>query len=472
MTQPALITRHEAAVEAALRAAVESRTDPIYRMMEYQLGWVDDQGMPQSRVPERSRAALCLGVCEALGGDIAHAMPAAAAVELLHEFTRVHEDIQSGAPEQGNRPSGWWIWGPAQAINVGDALHMVARLTLLHAEGADPERVLDSAMVMDAAALDLFEGQQQDLSLQLQPAATRQAYLDMAARQTGALLGGAAQLGALAAGADRAAQDACREAGRSLGVALRLQYDITQLWSGSEAAPNPVVHKSFPVVLAIATAPVSVKREIGTLLMARTHGPADAARLAELLDEAGARQGAIDAALAARSGFNDALGRAGVAEGRRLDLAALAEHLTQRPQSGVLRRTMPKQTLQDVDVQGLRVLVRVDFNVPMEDGRISDDNRIRAALPTIHYLRERNARVVLCSHLGRPNGVVDESARLAPIAEGLEAVLGAPVAYATECIGPRRRRPSRRWSPARCCCWRTCDSTPARRRTTRSLPRS
>ena len=213
--QPALITRHEAAIEAALRAAVETRTDPIYRMMEYQLGWVDDQGMalsltagaePRRAVPRRVRGAR---------RGPAHAMPAAAAVELLHEFTRVHEDIQSGAPEQGNRPSGWWIWGPAQAINVGDALHMVARLTLLHAEGADPERVLDSAMVMDSAALDLFEGQQQDLSMQLQPAATRQAYLDMAARQTGALLGCAAQLGALAAGADRAAQDACREAGEA-----------------------------------------------------------------------------------------------------------------------------------------------------------------------------------------------------------------------------------------------------------------
>ena len=96
---------------------------------------------------------------------------------------------------------------------------------------------------------------------------------------------------------------------------------------------------------------------------------------------------------------------------------------------------MPKQTLRDVDARGLRVLVRVDFNVPMEDGRISDDNRIRAALPTIQYLRERNARVVLCSHLGRPNGVVDENARLAPIAEGLEDVLGEPVSYVTECIG-------------------------------------
>ncbi len=328
MTTPDLITRHAAAVEAALRDAVESRADQLYRMMEYQLGWVDEQGMAQSLAPERPRAALCLGVCEALGGNLSAALASATAVELLHEFTRVHEDIQSGAPEQGNRPSGWWIWGPAQAINVGDALHMVARLTLLHAEGVDPERVLESAMAMDDSALDLFEGQQQDLSLQLQPTATKQAYLAMAERRTGAVLGCAAQLGALAAGADDAAQEACREAGRSLGVALRLQEDIRQLWSGGEGAPNPVVRKSFPVVLAIESAPVAVKREIGTLLMARTHGPQDAARLAELLDEAGARQGALDTALAARTTFADGLGRAGIVPERQADLVALAAYMT------------------------------------------------------------------------------------------------------------------------------------------------
>ena len=327
MRAPDLITRHAAAVEGALRAAIETRTDQLYRMMEYQLGWVDEQGAPLSLAPERPRAALCLGVCEALSSDSGAAIASAAAVELLHEFTRVHEDIQSGAPEQGNRPSGWWLWGPAQAINVGDALHMVARLTLLHAEGADPERVLDAAMVMDAAALDLFEGQQQDLSLQLQPAATPSAYLAMAERQTGAVLGCAAQLGALAAAADEAAQAACRSAGRSLGVALRLQDDIRELWSTEGA--SAVVRRSFPVVLAIESAPVAVKREIGTLLMARTHGPKDAARLAELLVEAGARQGAIDAALAARAAFAEGLGRAGIAPERQGELVALAEHMTQ-----------------------------------------------------------------------------------------------------------------------------------------------
>jgi phosphoglycerate kinase len=97
---------------------------------------------------------------------------------------------------------------------------------------------------------------------------------------------------------------------------------------------------------------------------------------------------------------------------------------------------MPKQTLKDIDVQGKRVLVRVDFNVPMTGGHISDDNRIRAALPTIQHLREQGAKVILCSHFGRPNGAVDEGARLAPIAEWLEKVLGAPVGYSQECIGP------------------------------------
>ncbi len=96
---------------------------------------------------------------------------------------------------------------------------------------------------------------------------------------------------------------------------------------------------------------------------------------------------------------------------------------------------MRKQTIRDVDVRGKRVLVRVDFNVPLEGGRILDDLRIRAALPTIQYLREHGARLVLCSHLGRPKGRVDESLRLAPVAARLGELLGAPVATTRDCVG-------------------------------------
>jgi phosphoglycerate kinase len=98
---------------------------------------------------------------------------------------------------------------------------------------------------------------------------------------------------------------------------------------------------------------------------------------------------------------------------------------------------MDKRTIRDVDVAGKRVLVRVDFNVPLDrDGHVTDATRLREAVPTINYLRERGARVVLMSHLGRPDGQVKESLRLAPVAAELEHLLGAPVRYVHDCVGP------------------------------------
>ncbi len=96
---------------------------------------------------------------------------------------------------------------------------------------------------------------------------------------------------------------------------------------------------------------------------------------------------------------------------------------------------MRKKTIRDVDVAGRRVFVRVDFNVPLEGGRITDDHRITAAVPTITYLREHGAAVVLASHLGRPKGV-DDALRMDPIARGLEEMLGRPVRKLNDCVGP------------------------------------
>ncbi|MBS1709671.1 MAG: phosphoglycerate kinase [Armatimonadetes bacterium] len=96
---------------------------------------------------------------------------------------------------------------------------------------------------------------------------------------------------------------------------------------------------------------------------------------------------------------------------------------------------LAKKTVRDIDVKGKRVLVRCDFNVPLQDGKITDDNRITASLPTIQYLLGQGARVVLCSHLGRPKGVTPEFT-LAPVADRLSALLGQTVALAPDCVGP------------------------------------
>ncbi|MCH7580372.1 MAG: phosphoglycerate kinase [Chloroflexi bacterium] len=96
---------------------------------------------------------------------------------------------------------------------------------------------------------------------------------------------------------------------------------------------------------------------------------------------------------------------------------------------------MRKKTIREIDVQGKRVLVRVDFNVPIDAGRILDELRLTTALPTIEYLRAQGARIILCSHLGRPKGTVVESLRLAPIAARLSELLSVPVAAANDCVG-------------------------------------
>src|SRR5512133_2826953 len=95
-----------------------------------------------------------------------------------------------------------------------------------------------------------------------------------------------------------------------------------------------------------------------------------------------------------------------------------------------------KKTVKDVDVKGKRVLVRVDFNVPIADGSVTDDTRVRAALPTIRYLIDHGARVILCSHLGRPKGEPDPQFSLKPVRRTLQRLIGRNVAFVTETVGP------------------------------------
>ncbi len=106
-----------------------------------------------------------------------------------------------------------------------------------------------------------------------------------------------------------------------------------------------------------------------------------------------------------------------------------------------------KKTIRDIDVTGKRVLVRVDFNVPLKDGRVVDDTRIRAALPTLNFLIEHGAALILCSHLGRPKGEPMPEYSLRPVAEHLSSLLGKPVAFSEECIGPIAEKAAKALKP-------------------------
>lgn len=131
-----------------------------------------------------------------------------------------------------------------------------------------------------------------------------------------------------------------------------------------------------------------------------------------------------------------------------------------------------KRSLTDHSLAGERVLVRVDFNVPLEGERVADDTRIRAALPTIRYLLEQGCSVVLASHLGRPKGKVVDELRMAPVAARLAELLGRPVGTVPDCVGPVAEAAAAALAPGRCSSSRTCGSMPRRPPTTPASPSS
>src|SRR6185437_14837962 len=99
-----------------------------------------------------------------------------------------------------------------------------------------------------------------------------------------------------------------------------------------------------------------------------------------------------------------------------------------------------KKTIKDVDLSGKTVLLRADYNVPVEDGKITDDYRIKKSLPTINYILEHNAKLIICSHLGRPSGPKDAAASLFPVAKRLQQLLDRQVAFAPDCVSPQAEK--------------------------------
>ena len=284
------------ALEAELRGVFDGREGFLYNLLGYHLGWVDQNGRPEDgSTPLHFQGAVALVACEAVGGDFQSALPAAAAVELVHHFTLVHGEVQAGRAESVDRPGIWWVWGPAQAINAGDGLHALGRTAMMRlgARGLPADGVLRAVRSLDQACLLLCEGQYMDLEFQDQMMVTSTSFLDMVSRKAGALVGSAAEAGALAAGADENQCRALRALGVNLGMAWQISRDIDDFWGerGDAVTASNIIarKKSLPIVHALEHGSVAAKRELGSIYMKRVLEAEDAARLVTILDETGSR---------------------------------------------------------------------------------------------------------------------------------------------------------------------------------------
>ncbi|MBI4339287.1 MAG: polyprenyl synthetase family protein [Chloroflexi bacterium] len=298
MQPPVAFQSLSSVVEGGLRTLFTQRSFPLYHLMEYQLGWRDERGVPLEFPPTPCRlyGGLCLLTCQSLGGDVSRAVPPAAAAELVHQFAQVHLDLQEGSQTRHHRPTVWWIWGPAQAINAGDGLHAMARLSLigLRDSALPSETVLHYLQTLDDASLRLCEGMYQEIANQERMDILASSYFRMARDKEGALLGCAMEMGAYAAGAPLEAATALRRFGEELGVAFHVQEDIQSLWgqpvSGKEFGLDVLnKKKGYPIILALEQGPISVKRELGALFAKRVLTPPDVERVRTILEELDAR---------------------------------------------------------------------------------------------------------------------------------------------------------------------------------------
>ena len=265
-------------------------------MLSYHMGWKDQHGSPEDNPGYgHMPAILALATCEHILGDFSPALPVAAALELMHNFTTVHGDVQNGGVVSHDRPSIWWVWGPSQAINAGDGLHALARTTImrLSEKNLQPEIILQAIKLLDEACLSFCEGQYMELSFQDQLLVTETEYLSMIQKKSGALPGCGGGLGALSAGADDTFITQITIFGEKLGMASHLIKDIEELWGpqGDGMTPSNIIQKkkNLPLIYAFEHSSLSVKRELGNIYMKRVLEPDDTLKVMELLNESTAK---------------------------------------------------------------------------------------------------------------------------------------------------------------------------------------
>jgi geranylgeranyl diphosphate synthase type I len=332
-TLPSTVERSRLLVEPELRDAV-ARLDPWSRhVVAYHLGWCDEDGQATSgRGGKAVRPALALLAAEAVGAPTSVALPGAVAVELVHNFSLLHDDLMDRDVQRRHRRTVWAIWGPATAILAGDALLALAHEVLLESPASGAAR---AAWLLAGATRELTRGQVADLAFETRGDVALVECVEMATAKTGSLLAASAGIGAVLADAPDSTVDALMAFGREVGLAFQLVDDVLGIW-GDPAVTGKPVHsdlrsrkKSLPVTWAAAR--TGTDPELSRWL-AGAGEPAEQSLplIADLLDRAGARRWALDHAGERMRAAEQALVAVDIKPQARAELIQLAQYIVDR----------------------------------------------------------------------------------------------------------------------------------------------
>jgi geranylgeranyl diphosphate synthase type I len=338
MSLTALLTPYAHATLAELRRVVPKIEEhpAFYGQLHYHLGWATAEYQPAD-IPsgKRIRSAFCLMACELFADDVQPALSAAAAIELLHDFSLVHDDIEDGDRTRRHRPTLWTLVGQPQAINAGDGLFALAQLALLKSAeaGVAAERVLKAQKRLNETALALCIGQHLDMSFEKRDLVTPDEYIEMIRGKTAALLAFSGEVGALMGGANETDTRKFYELGEAMGLAFQMRDDLLGIWGDPAITGKPVgadiraKKKSLPVAYALTH---DESGELQALYRNSLKGKAKVERARKLIEATGAYEVVATRASAYEAKALEILESLNVSEARLLSLRTLADELAQR----------------------------------------------------------------------------------------------------------------------------------------------
>ena len=327
---PDVVNEARDLVEPATREAVARLHGRLRLVADYHFGWRDAQGRPTGASGGKAlRATMSLLGARAAGGRQRDGLPAAVAVELVHNFSILHDDLMDRDERRRHRATAWALFGEADAILAGDALYNLAVQVLLEAgpRGAPALRLLV------AATGELIDGQTEDLGFEDRVDVTLQECLAMSVGKTGALMGCATAAGAVLAGADQAVVDALTDYGRHLGVAFQAVDDLLGVWGEPSETGKPAGNdlrqrkKSLPVAAALSSA---WGEELAALLAVPDWTSASLRQAITVLERSGARRATEELAERELHTALDALGQTPLRGEAVAQLDDLARFVTAR----------------------------------------------------------------------------------------------------------------------------------------------
>jgi geranylgeranyl diphosphate synthase type I len=294
---PKSFTSYHDTVRLELKKVIDNCPPALCNMLRYHMGWQDEHGHSCSRESGKFiRSTLCLLSCQAVGSDTSQVTPAAVALELVHNFSLIHDDIEDASYERHHRPTVWKLWGQSQAINAGDAMFTLAYLALLRLKekGIADEKIASSIKMLSLACLELCEGQYLDVEYENRLDITIEDYLDMAARKTAALLAVSTALGAYLGSEDSKLVDFFHMFGKELGIAFQISDDILGIWGMEESIGKSISDisqrkKTLPVVYGLQNSEGEARKRLEELYSQKSIDGEGITEVMKILDHLGAR---------------------------------------------------------------------------------------------------------------------------------------------------------------------------------------